>query len=74
MGQTGFCTKNLQFAAVFCASDMLQFPGRAKIRKKSAKICKKKTANLAPFVPFSLSLLVTLEILCVCVFFFSFFF
>ena len=44
---------------------MLQFPGKAK-SAKSAKICekKKKTANLAPFVPFSfkLSLLIALNV------------
>ena len=32
-------------------------------QQKSAKICQKITANLAPFVPFSLSLLIPLELL-----------
>ena len=62
MGQTGFCEnlrfravfrENLRFPAVFCASEMLQFSGKAKICKNQ-----RKTANLAPFVPFSLFLLI----------------
>ena len=61
MGQLGFC-KNLQFSAKICVSEMLQFPEK----RRSAKICeickKNKTANLAPFVPFSLSLLFSLDI------------
>ena len=73
MGQMGFC-KNLQFPAFWgvfffvenlrksrfsakiCASEMLQFPGKAKISKNL-----RKTANLAPLVPFGLSLLFPLE-------------
>ena len=45
-----FC-ENLQFPAI-CASEMLQFLGKAKSEKTSVKAA--KTANLAPFVPFSL--------------------
>ena len=72
MGQTGFCKKtsavfceHLRFPAFFCkksappkcynsqeASENLQ---------KSAKMCARKTANLAPFVRFSPCLLVPLE-------------
>ena len=65
MGQIGFC-KNLQFPAVFCenlrfpakicASEMLQFLGKATKQQKTAKNC-----ELAPFVPFSLSVLIPLD-------------
>ena len=67
MGETGFCNKNLKLSAVFCenlrfsseicASDMLQLPGEAKICKN----LRKKTANSAPFVAFSLSLSMPLD-------------
>ena len=73
MGQTGFC-KNLRFSAVFCEN--LRFPAvfcenlrlrnaviprKSENQQKSAKICE-KTANSAPFVPFSLSLLIPPEL------------
>ena len=62
MGQMGFC-ENLQVSAVFC--DNLRFRNAVIPRKKrtSAKISEnqRKSANLAPVVPFSLSLLLTLE-------------
>ena len=56
--------ENLRFPAVFCEN--LHLPNAAKYRKseyqqKSMKISEKlqkTTANLAPFVPFSLSLLI----------------
>ena len=63
MGQTGFC-ENLRFPAVFCENLHLRnaiVPRRSEDLQKSAKICK-KTANLAPFVPFSLSLLIPLDL------------
>ena len=55
MGQTGSC-ENLRFPAVFCEN--LRCTSQEK--RKSAKINGdlRKTANLAPFVPFSLSLLI----------------
>ena len=73
MGQTGFC-ENLRFSAVFCEN--LRFPAvfcenlplrnaviprKSENQQKSAKISK-KTANSAPFVPFSLSLLIPLDL------------
>ena len=62
MGQTGFC-ENLRFPAVFCENLRLRnavLPRKSENQQQSAKICK-KTANLAPLVPFSLSLLILLE-------------
>ena len=55
MGQTGFC-ENLRFPAVF--GENLRLPN-AVIPRKSENLW--KTANLAPFVPCSLSLLISLE-------------
>ena len=54
MGQTG-CRENLRFPPVFCENLCFQnavIPRKAKISENL-----RKTANLAPFVPFSLSLL-----------------
>ena len=65
MGQTGFCEdlrfsavfcENLRFPAVFCENLRSQdtvIPRKSENLQKSAKIC-----ELAPFVPFSLSLLI----------------
>ena len=77
MGQTGFC-EILRFPAVFC--EILRFPAvfcenlrlpNAVLPRKSENLQKisenlRKTANLAPFVPFSLSLLVPLDFLRFC--------
>ena len=57
MGQSG-CCENLRFPAVFCENLRLR---NAVLARKSANLQKsakisEKTANLAPFVPFSLSL------------------
>ena len=72
MGQTGFCEdlrfpagfcENLRFPAVLCENLRLRnavIPRTSENQRKSAKIWEKlrKTAKLAPFVPFSLSLLI----------------
>ena len=62
MGQTGFCEilqfpavfcENLRFAAVFAENLRLPnavIPRKSENLQKSAKICKKKTANLAPTI------------------------
>ena len=68
MGQTGFC-ENLRFSAVsakICGFLRKSAPPKcykSQEERKSAKISEnlRKTANLAPFVPFSLSLLIPLE-------------
>ena len=59
MGQTGFC-ENLRFSAKICGFLRFSAPPKccnSQEKRKSAKISEnlRKTANLAPFVPFSLS-------------------
>ena len=73
-GQMGFCEivrypavfcENLRFPAVSCENLRLRYavlPRKSENLQKSAKICKKKTESLAPFVPSSLSLLILLQI------------
>ena len=56
-GTNGF----LQNSAVFCENLRLRNAVIPRKKRKSAKICK-KTANSAPFVPFSLSLLIPLDV------------
>ena len=68
MGQTGFCEK-LRFpakSAVSCGFPRKSAPPKccnSQEKRKSAKISEnlRQTANLAPFVPFSLSLLFPLS-------------
>ena len=60
MARTGFC-ENPQFPAVFCENLCLQLKKKTVIPKKTENLQKtaklgKETANLAPFVPSSLSL------------------